>query len=517
MKIDSILRNRKRLVAVALTVAVSATGFWQDTYFAFAADTQSEAGGQTAEEGLNKAELKSERTENTSTYILKDGTYEKEIFASDVRFRDGDGDLEDYDPTLVKVDGDTSGQGNDISGYAYENAAGDMKNYLPEKISGNDPVLLEKGDYSIALSPAGDTDGTDSAFSGGFTKAQSVKDDVEDLYGDTSEKVTGTTYKADDSSLALEYISNAYGVKESVILNEKPASNTFVYRLSMKGLDASVNQDTGDISIYKEGTDKLVAGMEAPFMNDATGNSYCDDLSYSLEKSGDDGDYVLTVTADGSYLADAAYPVTIDPTVTWRSNPAISDAYVLNGSAYRDTNFYSSGITTMPVGDGAQGLYRTYLKFEDLASTLDNKYVVSANLTVYENNSYSGETIEAHRVTQTSSLGSLTWNNRPDYSSTVYDTFKSTGDTGTARTLDLTSWCRGLAADSFSNYGILLRASDESGSGIFTRYYGTRSSSSSYTPKMVVKYVDEPATASSVTAASGYVSNKDGDATVKVS
>lgn len=47
-------------------------------------------------------ELTSERTENSNTYLLSDGSKQKEIFTDNVRFRKN-GELVEYNTTLDKL------------------------------------------------------------------------------------------------------------------------------------------------------------------------------------------------------------------------------------------------------------------------------------------------------------------------------------------------------------------------------------------------------------------------------
>ena len=74
-------------------------------------------------------------------------------------------------------------------------------------------------------------------------------------------------------------------------------------------------------------------------------------------------------------------------------------------------------------------------------------------------NSTKGQTVQAYRVKEAWERSKVTWNNRPGYN-TLYSTVKTTGKAKTARTLDLTSFARGLANDSIVNYGVMLKGAD---------------------------------------------------------
>ena len=91
--------------------------------------------------------IEEESTEDMSVFQLE-GNPKKAIFYSDaVRFEDEDGNLCDYQPELVETTADAP------DGYSYENKAGDSKQYLPETLTEDTPVLLEKDKYRISILP----------------------------------------------------------------------------------------------------------------------------------------------------------------------------------------------------------------------------------------------------------------------------------------------------------------------------------------------------------------------------
>ena len=76
------------------------------------------------------------------------GVLVTEYYGQDVRFRNEDGELVDYDQTLKKLE-----SRDDLNGYAYENTAGDQKQYFPENLTEETPILLENEDKQIRLVP----------------------------------------------------------------------------------------------------------------------------------------------------------------------------------------------------------------------------------------------------------------------------------------------------------------------------------------------------------------------------
>ena len=92
------------------------------------------------------------KTENSTIYQLDDGMKREVIHDSNIRFEE-DGKLIDYDPSLVKIEDNKTENNTDISEYAYENNKGDKKNYIPESISEETPIILENNNYQITISP----------------------------------------------------------------------------------------------------------------------------------------------------------------------------------------------------------------------------------------------------------------------------------------------------------------------------------------------------------------------------
>ena len=94
-----------------------------------------------------------EKTTNSTTFQMTGGKKNTIFYGQDVRFETDNGTLEDYDPTLVKVEDSKSENGNSLKDYAYENETGDKKHYLPKKLTDKTPVLMENGKYEISFAP----------------------------------------------------------------------------------------------------------------------------------------------------------------------------------------------------------------------------------------------------------------------------------------------------------------------------------------------------------------------------
>lgn len=485
--------NWKRITATTLIAALSVTSVSLEslaaepaqtaenpakTEAAFDADDSverpKELKGVTEEDAVKK-----ENTETSTTFQIGNGKKVSVFYQEPVRYKDESGKLIDYDPSLVKVDSAKSENKESLKGYAYENEEGDAKQYFPEKLSDTTPLLMEKDGYSVALSPD--------------MKSKAVEVEKEDFtngYEETEEVPLTAAYDTSDP-VTYAYTSGESGIKEEIRLAECPKENTFSYTLKLKGLKLRKNPVDEGLTLYDKESDEIVGSVGVPNMNDASGKAYSEELTTKVEEAGEDT-YRVTVTADWSYLKDKdrQYPVVIDPTIKWTGNTDLGDVYILSGSTYKDYNFYTSGVTVMNAGKASKGIYRTYLAFKDMKSKIKGNYVDSAILTMYETaNSTKGQTVQAYRVKEAWERSKVTWNNRPGYN-TLYSTVKTTGKAKTARTLDLTSFARGLANDSIVNYGVMLKGADETGK--YAEFVGSRNSTTSLRPKMVVTYYDKP-------------------------
>ena len=319
-----------------------------------------------------------------------------------------------------------------------------------------------------------------------------------DAYDQESLKPLKAVYEDFLAGISLEYESSDIGVKENIILDEVPEQNAFTFEFRLSGVTVRHNATTEGLTFYDRSTGEMVAAMDVPNMNDATGEAYSEAVTTQVEKKeGETDTYLVTLTADRDYLdsEERVYPVTVDPTVTWTgtgTNP-FQSVYICNGSSYKDINFNDSGIKCMSIGDSQQGLYRTLLFFPDLAKTVKGYYVDSATMELWETDaSTSGETVKVVRISESWKLSTVTWNTRPAFPANgVYTTFNSTG-TSSKKTVNVTKFVRDVANGSITNYGLVLKAGVETGSK-YVQLANSRYATTSKRPKLTVVYYDPPA------------------------
>ena len=518
--------RRKKLqkyLAAVLAVSVSVTSIpWPDVR-AYASEGQdAEIADEMAgvQEAISESEEEktplspesiAERSENKTVFDLGGGRKKDVLYSEPVRFENEAGELVDYDASLVGISDETSANGMPLDGYAFENRAGDAKHYLPEKLSEETPIFMEKGDASISFYPL--RDGTEAQTEGspwddGDMQVRVEEMEAEDLYGETSMQPLKAVYEEEGLPYTLEYVSCDMGVKESIILEEAPQTESFTWEFRLEGLDICKNPTDEGFTFYDKETGDMAGGIEAPYMNDATGEAYSDAFTCELQpREGETDTWLLTIYPDMEYLQDEArvYPVVIDPTVTWTGSNKMYDVYVCNGS-YAATNFYSSGVKVLAAGKSSQGLFRTYMQFFDLGAASRGYYIESAKLDLYEGGDCKADiNVQAYRVKESWKPAQLTWNNQPAYDGgTVYDTIKTAGSAGTKHTMNLTKYVREIATSKYVNCGIVLRTKSESKSSNFTQFYNSRYATASKRPKFTVVYYDAPAKPASVSTTKAY-------------
>lgn len=527
-KREGLFYNWQRIVAALLIIVVSMTSLSLEN---LAADNvlQEENSVEKYEKEYEISRdnvIESENTENSTTYDMGDGLRVTEFYAQDVRFQDEEGKLVDYDSSLVEVNEEISSLGNILDSYAYENKEGDMKHYFPEKLTEETPLLMEKGEQQIRFVPMEailpDEQVTEQTISENLTEEASVQfqipdtesvnllmEKVENIYTEEELEPIKTSYSSVDQNVSFEYTSLENGIKEEIILTSKPEKNEFSFLLEIPGMTIRENIVGGGMTIYADG--KIAAGIQEPYMDDATGEAYSEAVTYSLETLDEEaGRYCITLTVDKAYLEEEEriYPVTIDPTIIWNSDSQMSEVYAL--SNYPSYNYLEWDVTSFYLGKGQQGVSRAFLMFGDL-SKISKRYIKKATLTLTEaGGSLAGKTIQAYRAAKWWELDTLTWNNQPGTTGGVVGSVTTQGGYGKTE-MNLTSLFQNYADRTYTDYGLVLKNANESSSSYFTKFFGMRHATANYRPKLTIEYYDRPAKPVSVKSTPQYV--KAGEAT----
>lgn len=521
----------KRAIASLLVVAMVFTSTSLDSLAATFGNDMPDAekvedvnGGDFSENNVIDKDnvIVSENTESSTTYDAGNGILITEFYSQDVRFRDANGELIDYDASLIEVEDEYSELGNVLESYVYENKDGDKKQYFPENLTSETPVLMENDSYQIHLSPVEVREKSEmhtnvharefrvetpvseiQMNSVEMAPAELKMEKTEDIYEEEKIEPIKTSYESIDENVKFQYTSLDNGIKEEIILDEKPEQNMFSFVLEIPSLTMRKNMSGEGFTIYNG--DEIVAGVAEPCMNDATGQAYSEDVTCSLKILDEEaGKYGITITVDDAYLNSNArvYPVSVDTSFTWQDGSKLSETYALSKPPYDNYNFYVEDITSFYLGSGSQGISRAFMEFASL-ELIRKRYVEDARLVFREcSNSAAGNIIQAFQPKEYMDLGAINWYNQPIVAGGVVGTMVTKGPNQYCE-MNLTELFRSYAKDPASNKGLIFRNANENGS--MSKFYGTRHASVNYRPKLTVTHYPCPAKAVSVKLTPEYV------------
>lgn len=308
------------------------------------------------------------------------------------------------------------------------------------------------------------------------------------------------------------------GFKEDIVVGAFTGNHVYAYELHTSGLTASLS---GQEILLSDAQGNMLAKLEAPNMTDASGR-YSTNIAVSI--SGGGGSYRLTYTPDAEWMAQAAYPVVIDPSGHYYNDLAtgIGDVYVSasqpdrhfdhtvpQGSAQRDhdregTNLYAGNgyiAYILPSLTGFAGGDSGVSEFP----TTSGLMILNAQWDVYVHEG--GGTFQVSLVTSRWNTPTITYNTRPSLSSEITQTI--TLHTGW-NTVDLTrifsAWFN--TSDQKENFGFAI-TSDTSWARICSSDVLPRAArmsfSADYTDDLPAPTVTATAYGYGVNSESGYI------------
>lgn len=270
------------------------------------------------------------------------------------------------------------------------------------------------------------------------------------------------------------------GVKETIVLRDRAATNSFVWDVVTRGC---VLNDLGEFIDTLQG--QIVGRLAAVAVQDANGVPGPVSLTCTAES--------VTMELDRAWLdsPERVYPVTIDPTTTIQPDATAGIDTFIN-SASPTTNYGTA--TSLEVSTGRSSL----LKF-DLSAIPSGAQIISAVLSLYcysgYNYSYSGEIAP---LTAAWDETQATWNVRltgvnwvtagGDVDNTQKITFASTPTNTAALWHDwtVTSIVRNWVNGALANNGLRISTSSQN----VYQYYS--SDAASNRPKLVVVWTVKP-------------------------
>jgi RHS repeat-associated protein len=214
----------------------------------------------------------------------------------------------------------------------------------------------------------------------------------------------------------------------------------------------------------------------------------------------------VDVSVDAAWAADArrVFPITIDPVLTYAKKASTTSpsgdgfsTWIYDAPGYTDSSFYGNPYLLVGSGNNGFSKARSILWF-NLGTVPDpSVYVTGATLSVYDYTSGSGcvaQPVNLFGLGEYSQGWATTWNNRPDPDAfaPVATSFPS-GPAPCARyyPMDATALAQRWLGGGATNFGMELRAVDESAADQYKALY-SEFSGSSVAPMLSISYDHRP-------------------------
>lgn len=415
----------------------------------------------------------SSRTESAQLFANPNGTWTQETASGPVRVVDDAGVWHDVDTTVVPVEG---GEG------------------LAARYASADVVFSAGGDKTFAT--VTDDQGNRSGFGWPSVLPEPVVEANTVTYPDA----------VDNGDLVVQALPT--GFSHSVVLREAP-TGPLKLPIPLRIPDGELTvKDTGSLVLEADG--KKVVTAPQPLMWDAAEGhdglpANVEPVETAVEASGSGAKekQTLVLSPDEAWLSDPStqYPVTVDPSYTSYAN---GDSWVQNA----DYTTSQGGSSELRAGtyDAGGHKARSFVKF--IGMLADNggsgQDIVSATFKM--RNWYSGSctasAIRISRITETWSVGDLTWANQPTVTSTGSSTFSpaygysaSCDADGYQAAWDATAIVQAWANGS-TNWGIRVAADNEASNYTWRKYRSSQHGNPDTRPRMAVTYNSYPGTAS---------------------
>lgn len=390
-------------------------------------------------------ELVEERTENSNSFLMSDGTIRTDICTNNIRYMEN-GELVDYDNNLVCLSYDDEKLlhkfGDEkIEDYVAVNKSGDSKQFFP-KSPVNSDVILTKDNFKLGFS-----------LNIGETFTYSISD-KKIIYNSENTKI--------------EYCSNTNGVKERIIYNSKPSSNIITFKVSLTNIKLEEKKLSDSINILDKDSGKKIGYLTTPTIEDSDGIVRYKEIEYQVREK--QGETYIDLIIDSSYLNNAKYPVVVDPTAVWFSN-GLSTA-VVNSSPYTSgLNLHSSILYVQNQCNSSNSIQRVYLdtsnvvkgsKYMQGPADFIGKEIKSATLSICEESpKFTTGTVEVYQPTESWDASTVTWNNQPLIGDDLITSCVFTGVNQTRHNMDITQWVQKIADGKIKDTGLVFVAREQ--------------------------------------------------------
>lgn len=449
----------QRFVAVAIAAVVSITSFIPAaTTVAATADpsraTDSGPIATDAPQAPARVELPERRTATSATFDLGDGRLQTEFSADPIHYQPAGST--DYVP--IELDFRTDG----TSGLARVDAA-------PVRVTvgraADGIVALDWDDRRIAFRPI--PAGALGAF-GGASPSPAELDTLAPL-PTGAPLVTGRRVDVAGilAGVDLRVVAQPYGSKSFLVLDRPIPASAFTFLVSAPGLTLRATE-RGALEFVDDATGTPIGEMPAPYAVDSTPDAFTGsgrtttDVRYILGILG--GRQTVTIAVDPAWLANAVYPVHVDPTTVIYNagSSAYGDVHVNEGNpSFNYANYLrpdAPGYYEMWLGESpSNATYwnEAYLKFD--LSGIAGQVVDAASIEVRPYHQYydapTATNTYVRRVTATWTEA-ITWSTKPAYTNTGV-TYTGCVE-GQQCAFNVLGWVRDWVDLDLPNYGLHL-------------------------------------------------------------
>ena len=444
-------RKFKKVVAIALTVATTTTLGNGGVYKSVSGVENASKPEQKVVKEKPKVlkELKDERTQNSNTYLMSDGSKKTEIHTDSIRFKDK-GELSDFSTKLVKISKDAKDildEKTDVNGedYKYINESGNIRQYFPKTLSVDTGVVLNNRKYILNMMPV-----------------------TEEEYIPQKNEST-VTYSTEEMNIKYEYISMKNGVKENILLKEKPEKYSFKYKIEGENICLKQRKNDRGILVCDSSTNETIGYISPPNLEDGNGDVDYENVEYKLKKENSETEIEVKLNRQYFDNESLKYPVKVDPTMVWMSDylatrgvwsvPFMADS-MMNYKILNVTNYLKDAYPYNSEN-------RIYLDTTNLLSgksfvgtktPLKGKYIESAELIFSESKTpdyYPTGTVQVKRALAKWDKSTITWNSQPKISDDYIAETQCTGEEGNRHTLDITDWVQDIADGKLEDNGLV--------------------------------------------------------------
>lgn len=284
-------------------------------------------------EQLEGVEIVSQRSANEKVYDLGRGRRQAVMFAQPVHFRDADGNWQEIDNTLEETKNAEGrpvlrNRANAVQ-MEFDRRRGAVR--IADKGRSLSWTLLGGGEIDAEVTPGGELK---RRYDERMHRAN-AKETAEDRRANRADKLDARVeYHNARPGLSLRYSVSGSRVKEDIILDNAEAAKDAA--LLLPGEYAYAVNDQKRVLVSDKDTGAVLFVFGTPRTYDANGKLITADVV--LEECADD--VIMRYVVDAQFLAEAAYPVTIDPVVTTETTYiAVKDAYIWEANP--NTNYGS--------------------------------------------------------------------------------------------------------------------------------------------------------------------------------